>query len=253
MRKTPVFLLIFLFVVSCSSLEGDKDFKRLDLNEYYQDAGVNRYFLPALPLWANFSEGGRCQKSRPMVYLDISALKKGQSLSYEKSIQLQYLFNLSRDERMTETKVKALPPQEEEKLFFDSLQKIQSGFLPFLRPKFERLHLIWLDPILGDASKLKELHKLMKGNLMSQGQPVFVSLCLGRLELEAFLERNSLSDARIRLIPMELFSVFDSEGEKKPFFQLKMNSLFDTKQKLHLFLLGGEIPHEFQGEFEVHP
>ncbi len=253
MRKTLVFLLILLFVVSCSSLEGDKDFKRLDLSEYYQDAGVNRYFLPALPLWANFSDGGRCQKSRSIVYLDLAALKNGQSLSYEQGLQLQYLFNLTRDERMGETKVKALPPQEEEKLFFESLQKIQSGFLPFIRPKFERLHLIWLDPIWGDEAKLKELHKLLKSNTMSQGQPIFVSLCLGRLDLEAFLEKNSLSDARTRLIPMELFSVYDSEGERKPFFQLKVNSLFDSKQKLHLFLLGGERPHELQGEFEVHP
>ena len=253
MRKAFVFLLILLFVVSCSSIDGDKDFKRLDLNEYYQDAGVNRYFLPALPLWANFTEGGQCQRSRPMIFLDIAALKMGQSLSYEQAIQLQYLLNLTRDERMAETKVKALPPQEEEKLFFDSLQKIQSGFLPFIRPKFERLHLVWLDPVIGNASKMKELHKLLKSDLMSQGQPIFISLCMSRLDLENFLEKNNLNDARTRLIPMELFSVFSAEGDKKPYFQLKLNSLFDNKQKLHLFLLGGEKPNEFQGEFEVHP
>lgn len=253
MRETLVFLLCILFLSSCSTLEGEKDFKRVEMNEFYQDSGMNRYFLPALPLWANFSEGGQCQRSRSMVYLDIEALKKGQALSYEQAIQLQYLFNLSRDERIAETKVKALPPSEEEKLFFEALQKIHSGFLPFIRPKFSRLHLVWLDSVLGSEEKVKELKKVMGSSTMSQGQPVFISLCMDKQEMENFLTQNGLFDARTRLIPMELFSVFDTEGKRQKQYLLNLNSLFDTKQELHLFLLGGNRPKEFKGEYEVHP
>lgn len=253
MRRPWVLLFLFCFFSACSQLVADKDFKRVDMNEFYQDSGSNRYFLPVLPRWANFSEAGSCQRSRSLTYLDFDALKKGQYLSYEQFLQLQYLFNLNRDERIQTTKVKALPPKEEEKIFFEALEKIQSSFFPFIKPKFHRLHLIWLDPALNDAKKLKELKKLLESEKMLAGQPVFISLCLAKVEMENFLEKNELNNARVRLIPMELFSIFNTEGARGSHYLLNINSLFDTKQELHLFLLGAPRPSEFEGKFEIHP
>ena len=54
-------LLIFTFLLlaSCSSLS-DKGQERKDLNSFYRDSGVTRYFLPEVPAWINFSEDARC-------------------------------------------------------------------------------------------------------------------------------------------------------------------------------------------------
>lgn len=253
MREALAFLLLIFTVTSCSTLEPDKDFKRLDMNEFYREAGMSRYFLPAMPQWLNFSESAQCERSHSMIYLDMESLKKGQALNYEQSLQLQLLFNLSREEKMQTANVKALPLREEEGVFFESMQKIQSGFMPFMRPKFNRIHLVWIDSLLKSEENVKKLKKMMQGNLLTQGQAVFISQCMGKNEMEKFLEGHDLLDAHVRLIPMELFSVYSAEGKRQQQFLIELNQLFDTKQELHLFLMGQTKPKEFIGKFEVHP
>jgi len=247
------FFLFLIFLVSCSSLESNKGLQRLDMNEYYREAGMGRYFLPSMPQWLNYSESGQCERTHSIVYLDFEALKKGQALSYEQSLQLQLLFNLSREEKILATQVKALPNREEEGLFFESLQKVQAGFYSFIRPKFNRLHLVWIDGLFKDEENIKKLKKLMQKDFFMKGQAIFISQCYSKNEVEKMLEKNELMDANIRVISMELFSVYNAEAQRQKQFLIDLNQLFNTKQELHLFLMGQALPKEFVGKFEVHP
>lgn len=253
MREALAFLLLIVVTTSCSVLEPDKDFKRLDMNEFYREAGTSRYFLPAMPQWLNFSESAQCERSHSIIYLDMEALKKSQALNYEQALQLQFLFNQRREEKMREAQERALPLKDEEGIFFESLQKIQSGFFPFVKPKFNRIHLVWIDSLLKDESNIKKLKRMMGQTLLTQGQAVFISQCLSKNEMEKFLEQHQLLDSQVRLIPMELFSVFNKEGKKQKQFLIELGQLFDIKQELHLFLMGQAKPKEFIGKFEVHP
>ncbi len=252
MREKLVFLFLNFCLISCAQIESNKDFKAVELNEFYQSSGTQRYFLPALPAWANFSESAACLRKNPITFFDLDLLMKEHGLNYNQAIQLQYLFNISKQEKMESVKANTLLPKDDEALFFEALQKIQAGFLPFVRPKFSRVHLIWLDPYVEDSKKLTELKKKLKADVFNQGEPFFFSLCLSKKETEDFLERSQLSELTSRFLSSEILSVMNHEGKRFPHYLVEMNALFEANQKLHLYLFGETLPRELKGQIEVH-
>ena len=86
---------------------------------------------------------------------------------------------------------------------------------------------------------------------MEKGHPVFISLCKSFLEMEKFLQRHHLGHQNIRIIPLEMFSVFDSKGRMTTAFHLDIPSFFNKKQSLHLFIPGRVRPSELVGKMKT--
>lgn len=84
-------VVCLLILVSCAS----STLVPRDPESVYRGAGVEQYFLPELPRWANYSQVGKCQKSIPIRYLDFEKLASSYNFSYFENVQLQLTFNKS--------------------------------------------------------------------------------------------------------------------------------------------------------------
>ena len=236
-----------LLLAGCS-LNDVGNFKMRDTHKYFPGSETNRYFLPNLPDWINFSQTASCKRKVSIRYLDISKLQRSFSLSYNQGIQFQYLFNKKLEEIKLKQDIKFIPFETKEKIFYDVSNKIQSGITAFRRPSFEQIHLVWIDPLLSRPAELREL---LDQSFMVDGHPVFISLCKSFLEMEKFLQKNHLSNQNIRIMPLEMFSVFNSEGMMTTAFHLDIPSFFSKKQRLRLFVPGYTRPSELVGQIKI--
>ena len=242
-----VILFSGLLLAGCA-LNEKSNFKMRDTRKYFPGSETNRYFLPNLPDWINFSQTAGCRRKVSIRYLDILKLQRSFSLKHTQGIQLQYMFNKILEQIRREKDIKLIPFDREEKIFYDVSNKIQSGILAFRKPSFKQINLVWVDPLLSHPAKLADM---LNQSFMVKGHPVLISLCKSYFEMEAFLQKNHLSDQNIRIMPLEMFSVFDPQGRMMPSFHLHLPSFFDKKQKLHLFIPGKTKPSELSGKIET--
>lgn len=247
------YILILAFILSaCASNDADKQSKRRNLDDYFSSSGVVRYFLSDLPNWANFSQTAACQRSISPRYFNMSTLLKSYGYEYEQAIQLQYMFNVEMNKLKQRTEAKFLPFSDEEKLFFTLTDKIQADIRTFRIPKFKRVNIIWIDPILKSKAKEKKLIDLLKSAEMDSGHPVMVSMCLNHFEFEKYLSDKGLMNRNIRYMPHEMFSPYTDKGVKLPLFQLYLNKIFKKEQKIFLYLPNGvSRPSEIVGKIPV--
>lgn len=243
------YLIILIFSISCAG--SNSKMKRRNLEEYFIGTGVVRYFLPEVPEWYNFSEAGSCFRDRSLRFFNLKTLRSSFSLSYEETLQLQYMYNVEAYHLKKSASANHLPFKDEEKLFFNLTEKIQAGIRTFIPPKYSRIHLIWIDPALGSKAELKKLKTFMKSPEMDQGHPVFVSLCRSRPGLINFMAQNNWVNKNIRMIPFELFSIFSDDGVRNPHFSLNFSKIFTGKKNLH-FYSSKSLPEEFKGTFGKH-
>ena len=219
-----------------------------DTRKYVSSTQANRYFLPNLPDWVNFSQTAGCRRKVSIRYLDISNLRRSFSLDYNQGVQFQYMFNKRLEQIRHNQDIKFISFETEEKIFYDVSNKIQSGIVAFRKPSFKKIHLVWIDPLLFHPQKLKDL---LNESFMTKGHPVFISMCKSFLEMESFLQKNHMANLNIRIMPLEMFSVFNTQGKMTSAFHLDIPSFFNKKQKLHLFIPGSFRPNELAGKMEV--
>ena len=202
------FLLFFLLasLTGCSLSQKGGVFKKRRAEESFLPSEVARYVLPVLPLWANFSQTADCRRTFSPRYLDLNKLRQSFSLSYAQGVQFQYMFNVELE------RLKNLSLKDEETLFYNVSEKIQSGITLFRRPSFKRVHLIWADSLIvsstSSSSAPQRIKRLLESDLMAKGHPVLLSLCLGHFELKKFLQDESLNRHGLRFIPFEMFFPF---------------------------------------------
>mgnify|MGYP001169141368 FL=1 len=63
--------------------------------------------------------------------------------------------------------------------------------------------------------------------------------------------KNQLDGYNIRKLTSEMFSIFNHDNQKVPYFSLRLEALFLKNQKLNLFIPRGRIPREFGGRVKV--
>jgi hypothetical protein len=232
MRK--MFLCLFL-LAGCSS----ESVKPRVIENYFQSAGVEKYFLSALPEWANFSSTAGCYRQQLIRYFDLNALMKSYSIDYATAIQIQASYN---DEYARIEKKTVIPFSEEQLLFFRASDKVNSKIVFFDPPTYKRVHLIWVD--LVDDHKIKNF---LKSDIHDKGIPVLVSFCMSKSELE-----TRFSDSNYNMISAEMFSVFDPSGAKIPSFSLFLNQIFKENQELIFYspVKNHEIK-ELRGKYQI--
>lgn len=218
-----------IFLSSCASWV-NSDYKPRRLEDYYVSTGVEKYFLPEIPSWANFDQKASCFRSQNIRYFDLDALMKSYSLEYNTAIQMQAEYNLELFNFMVEYKDKKPNLKEEELMFYRVSDKISGKINFFEAPKFKRIHLIWLDEILESESGLKKLKKFLESSTSDKGAPVIVSFCLTRAELE-----KRYPDLVPKAITAEMFSIFDNAGKRTPNFNLELEKFFDASQSIYFY------------------
>ncbi|MFA6238344.1 MAG: hypothetical protein WC635_13505 [Bacteriovorax sp.] len=210
------------------------------MEDYYAQTGIEKYFLQEIPSWANFDQNAGCFRRTGIRYFNIDALMKSYALSYEQSIQVQASFNEEYLRFKKSDKLKTLTVKEEELLFYKVSEKVSSKLYFFDPPQFQKINLVWLDEVLGDEKKIKRLKNLLKSPAMDVAQPVLVSFCMTRDEVE-----KVFPDLNTKMITAELFSIYTSQGAMTPGFVLELEQFFKPNQQLMFYSQKKFAPDEF--------
>ncbi len=248
-------LLTSLFFLSCAhdyTSGKNRMFQRAPIEQVYSSAGSEQYFLNELPDWFNVSNSGRCHKNYSVKYLDLSKLQNSFSMSYDKAVFIQYLYNVELQSYQSTTRASTFSLNDQDNHFQNILDRVQSGVQGFPLPSYKRVNLVWIDSYLKDGTTKLELQNLMKSEEMHLGHPVFVSLCLSATELEKLLDELKLANENIKFITYEALSIFTVN--KTASFQLHLNlaPFFKKEQELHLYLNKQSRPTELLGDFIIH-
>ena len=252
-----VFAALLFFSCTHGPIESGEDgaprFQRRHTEEYFVSSGAIQYFLSGLPNWANASIGGQCHRDESVQYFDYKKLMDIFAYDYSHVVQFQYAYNIERRKMKKNTKAEVLPFKNQEELFFNMSDRIESGIEAFRVPDYKRVHLIWIDPALKDPERSEDLKELMNKEEMDRGYPIFVSLCLYREQVEDFISQHDFRPA-IRLMTYEMMAPYTREGELTYLRQLHVNSLFKGSQRLLFYYpQSWQIPPEMKGDFEKRP
>ncbi len=174
-----LYILLTLFVaISCTTVT-DREYQRVQTDEYYRDSGAAVYMLPIIPEWRNYSSAGECKRVGEMRYLNIANLMNSFSIDHEMASQIQLAFNRMYAER-SQNMQRSPTLKEIEQIFFSANDYViaTGGYLK--KPKYKNVNIIWLDSYLNN---LPRLQKLMNTKAMLQGRPVFLSTCLTKVQM----------------------------------------------------------------------
>ncbi len=234
---------ILAFITSCSSSQ-DKTFSRVNVDQYYRETGVLKYFLPTQPSWANVSQIYGCKRSGVVQFLNLKNISSSFGLTYLESLQLQYTYNyeLAKAEELAGKKAS---PTAEEKLFFKAFDSIKAGNFIFKTPSFKRVNFILVDSFQTD---MKSLRELMGSASMYEGRPVFFSQCLKRSELIKLLKENSIPLGGARILSLEILSPYDLELNLTGIEEINLSGVFQKDQKIHIYYQRKK-PENIKGKF----
>jgi len=235
--------LFILLIFGCST----SGLKRNYIGGYQNTSTIFKYFYPDLPLWANFSQTAQCQRSFRGKVFDFKNLEMDTSFDYKELVQFQYLYNIEYNRLLQSLGEDTPSVKEEEQLFYNVLANIRTGIYGFNAPKYQRIHLIWIDPYLADK---KDFLKLINSNALVLGHPVFISLCLSHQEVVDLINQNDLQNKDIRILSFEAFSLFDSSLRLQNALKFDFHQFFEKNQKLILYNPKDFVPSEFFGDFE---
>ncbi|CBW25562.1 putative exported protein [Halobacteriovorax marinus SJ] len=243
-------ILTILFLASSCSSYTLKNYERRNERTYEDGNGVIQYFLADLPNWANFSSAGSCHRNFPVRYLNIKNLRDSFALSYEEAIQFQLMFNEYSKEKKEMAKASYIPFKDEEKIFYTVLDKIKAGIRNFQKPKYNVVNLIWIDDALSNKKSLQKLKKVTKSEKFGTGHPVFISLCLNRVELKDYLAKVGIRVPGAKFLSYELLNPFDHQNNLVAVPIIDLNRVFNKNQKIQLFL-PKDRPFEFKGKVKL--
>lgn len=241
--KRPLSILIILigsFLAACQS----GNIKKRNMEELYISGGTEKYYLADVPAWSNFSSIGQCRRIEPIRYLNFDNLHKSYSMSYEELIQFQFMMNRKIRAYRQSSGKDQLFLKDESFIFYNTYEQIIGGGRDFQIPKYERVHLIWIDSVLSDNKRLKKLIELMNSSKMQQGYPVLVSTCLSSFELEEFIAKNKLTQLGVKGVSQEMFAPFDDQMNLTTDYRIYFDKLFSGK---YIVLYAPWFPKEFIG------
>ncbi len=256
--RIGIILLPLLFYISSCAITNsgesgrnagpDAGFERRRVEEYFVSSGVERYFLPEVPYWANISEDARCRRMTSIKFFNMESLRSSLHLSYEESIQLQLMFNDEVQKVKKEKGIVHIPFESEEDIFYQVSDRVQAGIRVFRKPTFKRVNIVWIDPYLEDPLKL---NSAMKQPEMYKGHPVFLSLCFTFKEMAAWMMKNGFDQQNIRKISYELITPYTQDGKLDTSYHLNFDELLKNKNTYIYIKKDWSAPALFDGSFKL--
>lgn len=254
----PIFLLLLL--TSCSTLNSPfnnekkkANYSKRIIGEQYRSMALSKFFLQEVPGWLNFSESGQCKREHKLKFINYKKIRQNFGLDYPKTVHFQNIYNIAYRTSLKKTKNAFLPQKEEEKIFFETLAKVKSNQSIFQSPTYPIVNIFWVDHLVNKGSKkdIFKLKRFLSSRKGGKGYPIFISLCYTKASIERFLKKNQFENGSIKIMSLEMFSVYNQQNQKVPYFSIHLDSFFSEKQKLNLFIPRGRIPREFNGRAKI--
>lgn len=236
------FLLALFLLAGCATPEEQK-FVRVDVDSYYRQNGVIKYFLGVLPRWSNTSSAANCTRDHSVNYFDFKSVSQSFSLNYEQVAAFQYLYDSEYSQAIMKAAGRALTLKEEESLFFASLDKIKSGQRLFKTPIFNSVNVIWID----DFKSIEKIGELLNSPILNNGRPVLLSMCKTRHQLREYFRRGKINIEGMRLLTFESFSYFSSDLVLQARESINLNEVLGNK-KVNFYTNRSKVPENIQGK-----
>jgi hypothetical protein len=191
----------------------------------YRTSGLEQYFLPELPAWANASSAGRCLKKHSYQYLDFNKLSSAYGFNYLDLLEFQAQYNERVENYYRSAAVKFLKPVEESSFFSSTLENVRSGVRSFkLPPMVKKVDLIWFDQFHIE-NQVSELKKMNEQGQFEERLPVLFSGCFSKNDLNQWLMENQLDDVGFYLLTAEWLSPFGSDLEIKTGLHIEIKKI----------------------------
>jgi hypothetical protein len=232
-KKRYSHFLLLLTLASCSL--GEVKQQDLDQQPSYRTSGVEQFFLPELPAWANYSIAGECYKSDSFQYMDFPKLVLNYKLNYEQMVELQAQYNIRRQTYFSTTAVKFLKPVEEASFFSNTLEQVRGGVKQFKIPAVPEVDVIWLEAY-QQSKKVEELKKMATSGRFEQRLPVIFSSCMSNQRLHRWIQENGLGDAGLYLLSAEWLSPYGPTNELHAGLRVHLSKIFSPGTKVHYLL-----------------
>lgn len=216
--------LALLSLLSCGT-SGPK--QNIDPSTGYRTSGLEQFFLPELPEWANFSAPAGCFKKSSFTYLNFPKLKEAYQLSYLEMVELQAQYNERLENYFRSTAVRFLKPVEEASFFSNTLEQVRGGVRSLKLPPVKEVEVIWLESFTA-----KELKSLSQSERFNEKLPILFSSCHSKQSLNQWLAENHLEDSGFYLLTAEWLSPYNTLAEIKAGLHLELNELFGKNIKV---------------------
>ena len=231
------FLVLLTLISSCSS-----GLSRQNTDDSsYQTSGVEQFFLPELPNWANASPAGRCFKSSSLHYLDFAKLNASYKLDYVQMLELQAQFNQKLEDYFRSSAQRFLRPVEEASFFSNTLEQVRGGIRQFKIPQTPEVEIVWLEGYLQKNSAA-ELKRLSGKGRFENKLPVLYSSCHTKQSLGQWVTEHGLEEVGFYLLSSEYLSAYSSQSKLAAGLHVEVTKLFNPETKLSYF---PEQPIEF--------
>ena len=216
--------LVLLALISCGGAPVKKD---IDPSTGYRTSGLEQFFLPEMPYWANFSAPGQCFKANSFHYLDFIKLKEAYQLTYQQMIELQAQYNERLENYFRSTAVRFLKPVEEASFFSNTLEQVRGGVRSLKLPAVNEVEVIWLE-----SYDVGELKKLAQSERFNEKLPILFSSCHSKQSLNQWLLQEGLENAGFQTITAEWLSPYNSQMQLKPGLRIELAELLGKNIKI---------------------
>lgn len=234
MKSLNFFLLLIL--CSCSQPELRKEIE----DTAYRTSGVEQFFLPELPAWANNSPSGKCFKKHSFQYMDFKKVAGIYNLKYAELVELQAQYNDKLESYFRSTSHRFVRPVEEAAFFSNTLENVRGGVKIFKLPQVaKKVDLIWLDRYI-QLNQVSELKKMNNTGRFDERVPVLFSSCFSKQDLQQWLIEYNLDDVGFYFLTAEWLTPYGADLEMKTGLQLDVKKVMGPDIDIR-FLAPSEI------------
>lgn len=228
---------LLLILTSC----GTGELQKVSTDDApYRTSGLEQFFLPELPAWANHSASGQCFKKHSFQYLDFLKLASTYQLKYQELVELQAQYNERLESYFRSTAVRFIKPVEEAAFFSNTLENVRSGVKQFkLPPVANKVDVIWLDRYIS-SNMVAELKKMNEMGRFDERLPVLFTSCLSKQDLNQWLIENNLDQVGFYTLTAEWLSPFGNDLQMKAGLHLEIKKLMNENVKIK-FISPNEI------------
>jgi hypothetical protein len=241
--------LIFILILLLQACSHSSDLTKMQakpMDEFYQGAGIEKFFMADVPMWINFSSHGKCRRENPIRYLDYYKLNGSYGFSYEVITQMQIMLNRRYQSYVYSAKLSGLQPKDEAFLFHTVMDQVEGGARELIIPKQKDINLIWIDGFFRTTEAVRKFQKFSESDAAHSAIPVWVSLCYSEKEMAELAKKYKIELPVGRIISAESFTPFDAEFKLSYEFSLNFTQLFPGAN-LKMFYHDDRMPTVFKG------